>query len=497
MESVASSDESVCSAPSSATAASHSFQVESATVSVQLPVPAVSPKVAASATSSLVSSPVKCLSKSLRGAGFHTVAVDVKDASGHPVVKLDLLAVSGVTLLWEFLKSGQFLYVHMAPPCSTASAARFIPGGPRPLRSAQEPDGLSGLSFSQRVQVSNANRLYCLCKDVALFCQAHGMGWSIENPSGSMFWMCSPMRDLTRHLGDNLCTVVFDHCCWGGDRPKRTALWSNLPCLSALAMLCSPALGHVHKAWGRLPDGTWSTKAEAAYPLPLCRFWSQLLASRWARRALGLLPRGRHPSEVPNPFSECFCIRVPAETQATLLVPGAEACLSGAPKGCKVVGCTREDSGWLVEIGVPCQPDAFMRAASSVRHPAEVDPELPSDLEYVVNCVESLSCGELASLRCQFLHSLLQRAQELSTLERQLHAGLAPHCRSVLKGKRLLLLGELLTGLGHADVHLVADVCSGFRLTGWLRASRVMEPKLTAPTESADNLWRRRVDRLT
>ena len=175
-------------------------------------------------------------------------------------------------------------------------------------------------------------------------------------------------------------------------------------------------------------------------------------------------------------------------------MPGAEARLSGAPKGCKVVGCTRENSGWLVEIGVPCQPDAFMRAASSVRHPAEVDPELPSDLEYVVNCVESLSCGELASLRCQFLHSLLQRAQELSTLERQLHAGLAPHCRSVLKGKRLLLLGELLTGLGHADVHLVADVCSGFRLTGWLRASRVMEPKLTAPTESADNLWRRRVD---
>ena len=310
MESVASSDESVCSAPSSATAtANHSFQVESATASVQLPVQAVSPKVASSATSSLVRSPVKSvpavtaapestavracatleifagscrLSKSLRGAGFHTVAVDVKDVSGHPVVKLDLLAVSGVTLLWEFLKSGQFLYVHMAPPCSTASAARFIPGGPKPLRSAQEPDGLSGLSFSQRVQVSNANKLYCLCKDVALFCQAHGMGWSIENPSGSMFWMCSPMRDLTRHLGDNLCTVVFDHCCWGGDRPKRTALWSNLPCLSALAMLCSPALGHVHKAWGRLPDGTWSTKAEAAYPLPLCRFWSQLLASRWA-----------------------------------------------------------------------------------------------------------------------------------------------------------------------------------------------------------------------
>ena len=111
VESVASSDESVCSAPSSATAASHSFQDESAAASVQLPVPAVSPKMVASTSSSLQSFPAKSvlavssapesaavracatleifagscrLSKSLRGAGFHTVAVDVKDASGHP-----------------------------------------------------------------------------------------------------------------------------------------------------------------------------------------------------------------------------------------------------------------------------------------------------------------------------------------------------------------------------------------------------------------------------
>ncbi|CAE7369834.1 unnamed protein product [Symbiodinium sp. CCMP2456] len=48
--------------------------------------------------------------------------------------------------------------------------------------------------------------------------------------------------------------------------------------------------------------------------------------------------------------------------------------------------------------------------------------------------------------------------------------------------------------MGHEDSHLVSDICSGFRLTGWVRASNVMEPKLRAPTESAANLWRRRSD---
>ncbi|CAE7573067.1 unnamed protein product [Symbiodinium sp. CCMP2592] len=107
------------------------------------------------------------LSKCLKASGFETVAVDVKDAAGHKVLKLDLLSAAGLAVLWEILCSGQVLYVHMAPPCSTASAARFIPGGPRPLRDARHPDGLSGLSFSQRFLVHNANRLYALCRDVA------------------------------------------------------------------------------------------------------------------------------------------------------------------------------------------------------------------------------------------------------------------------------------------------------------------------------------------
>ncbi|CAE7811218.1 unnamed protein product [Symbiodinium sp. CCMP2592] len=272
---------------------------------------------------------------------------------------------------------------------------------------------------------------------------------------------------------------------------------------------------HTLMVW--LPDGTWSTKAEAAYPLPLCRFWAHLLQKHWeselsarlapsavnwsgparlfeTRRALGLFPRGRHPGELRNPFSDKVALRLPLSTAVHLLVPGSVAQIAGAPKGCKVLSCVKETSSWLVEVGVPCEPEAFMQSAASFRHPSECDVELPADLEETLSAVSRMSCAELARRRCRFLHSILQRSHELSQREASLHSGLAPHAKAVLRGKRLLLLEELLSSLGHEDTRLVSDICSGFKLTGWLAPSGVMEPKITAPSESAANLWRQRFD---
>ena len=306
------------------------------------------------------------LSKCLRQQGFDTLAVDVKEAQGHPVLKLDLLSRSGVSVLWDILKSGQVAYVHLAPPCSTSSAARSIPGGPPPLRSAAHPDGLPGLSFRHRCQVSNANKLYSLTAAVCRFCQESGIGWTLENPASSLFWATSSVAQLGRDLSACLHTCVFDSCCWGGNRKKRTALWSSLSCVQELSQLCHPGLGHTHSSWGRLPDGSWSTSAEAAYPMPLCRFWAAMIgkeyslrlpaarvdsAVNWtpatglyrARAGLGLFPRGRSPTEVTNPFSERLKIRVPLTTPATLLVPGSAAVLPGAPgaRSCLLTGKLR------------------------------------------------------------------------------------------------------------------------------------------------------------
>ena len=59
--------------------------------------------------------------------------------------------------------------------------------------------------------------------------------------------------------------------------------------------------------------------------------------------------------------------------------------------------------------------------------------------------------------------------------ERALHSSLNPHCAAVLEGKRLLLFGEMLKDISYPDVHLIDDICEGFRITGWMRDSGCFE----------------------
>lgn len=55
--------------------------------------------------------------------------------------------------------------------------------------------------------------------------------------------------------------------------------------------------------------------------------------------------------------------------------------------------------------------------------------------------------------------------------ETKLHESLSPHCATVLKGKRLLVLGEMLKEINYPDKHLISDIGHGFRVMGWLRDS--------------------------
>ena len=81
---------------------------------------------------------------------------------------------------------GEIQGVHMGPPCSTCSHARFNPPEyPRPLRSAAHPLGFpkADLWPSERIQISNANYLYFQCISLGALCQAHAIPFAIEFPS--------------------------------------------------------------------------------------------------------------------------------------------------------------------------------------------------------------------------------------------------------------------------------------------------------------------------
>ncbi len=63
-----------------------------------------------------------------------------------------------------------------------------------------------------------------------------------------------------------------------------------------------------------------------------------------------------------------------------------------------------------------------------------------------------------------------------------------PHSEAVLEGKRLLLFGEMLSDISYPDVHLMKDMCAGFKVAGWLRDSGCFEKLPKQPSLTVDGL---------
>ena len=98
--------------------------------------------------------------------------MDSRECKSFRLLQVDLLQPSSRHLVLELVRSRRIFYVHAAPPCSTSSQAREIPlaggFGPKPLRSFNEPDGISGLRLPMADKVSNANKLYAVTAEIML-----------------------------------------------------------------------------------------------------------------------------------------------------------------------------------------------------------------------------------------------------------------------------------------------------------------------------------------
>ena len=221
------------------------------------------------------------LSLALRDVGIEAVGVDyVRNASKPraPCVQLDLTSQGGQDLLWQLLRTSRAAYVHCAPPCGTASRARERPGGPPPLRSAQYPEGLPGLTGLNADRVASANAIYSFVSEFCTECHNRGVLWSIENPARSHMWQCFQFPRLFKAVGT--LEVQFDACMHGSNRRKRTAVWTNVHQLQQLRADCDGQ--HTHASWDQITSdsGTleFATKQEAVYPPALCRKWARAVA---------------------------------------------------------------------------------------------------------------------------------------------------------------------------------------------------------------------------
>lgn len=177
------------------------------------------------------------------------------------------------------------------PPCETWTAARWMPGGPKPLRDQARPWGLPFLSRKQDRQVSIGTEL--LQTIVQLMWEAaimDGCAW-LEHPQVALWarlpsiWRLRALRWLTRLK----CTtaVSFDQCTMGalGVKPT-TLLLVRLPLFRQLALQqgrmgrCDHGPGAHAALKGREGDGSLFKTARAkVYPPGMNKFLAEAICS--------------------------------------------------------------------------------------------------------------------------------------------------------------------------------------------------------------------------
>ena len=141
----------------------------------------------------------------------------------------------------------------------------------------------------------------------------------------------------------------------------------------------------------------------------------------------------------------------------------------------------------LCSIGIPCEPEEFIRRALDAGHPRSLEFHLDNEVKVAVESNFVGEASELASFRVAFVKKWSQRAKELQPAEDKLHSEMPGYLSQVLRGKRLLLFKEMMTAAGCSDEHLFRDVVSGFRISGWMSptgnsASKVKAPRMTTST---------------
>ena len=207
-------------------------------------------------------------------------------------------------------------YVHMAPPCGTASEARNIKVSlsdqakgapqPKPLRNAQHPWGIPGLNEFDQMKVDKANTIYRFCIDIIIWCcsQTPPVPFTVENPSRSWIWQLPPMKGAMNKF--KLAFLHMDMCMHGSQRRKRTGMLTNSPQIfKPLEKRCDGK--HTHAAWGPTQDlvtGRWSfaTGQECKYLPVFCdRIAARIAKDRQTETRAAPQMRTKRPKAPPKP----------------------------------------------------------------------------------------------------------------------------------------------------------------------------------------------------
>ena len=227
------------------------------------------------------------LTASLKEVGIRDAfGVDHKlDKAVATAKRLGLTAEKDQSILLQWLESPLVVGVFLAPPCGTCSLARNIKlrdstgkimHGPKPLRSAEWPEGLPRLGPQDRARVSAANKLYdFLARLVDL---AHDKGLLVVETQDHPF---SGLQDLGRK-SRRPCNIRRIKLALTVERDLNGLLAWNHPAFSSISLCPGESDVHKHKPWGLVHSESgihFSTSEETAYPKGLANTIARVFAS--------------------------------------------------------------------------------------------------------------------------------------------------------------------------------------------------------------------------
>ena len=460
----------------------------------------------------------------MRGKLFQVISVDHETTKGVPILQIDISDANQRAVLEELIALDKVLYVHLAPPCGTASAARQIKPGPPPLRSVIFPMGLPHLNFVQSTRVRKANFLYAWTCKIVLMLDSRGIGWSIENPASSLMWITDPFTDLVQAL-PHFVAFSFHTCMFGAPRKKDTAIWTSVPQLRAhLERKCDDK--HPHLKWGRTQTG-FATAEECAYNDAMCASWSEAVfdfaiskgfskppatvqevavsttpATYVNKAILGCLPRGRKVVPFLSDFLEPRTFDISAMPHVQTLTVGKRLPddRSPFPKGSKLLRFVNDIGGdgaktelglpKLGVIGIPRSPGEFLDEVCKLTHPIAMTMNVSELITRNMDAYDDPSGLAFRKVQCEAAAKLVRNCSELANDEAAKKSDMEDHVRSVLSNKRVVLFKQLMDEIQYPDAKLADELAQGFPLCGWLPASGVFPVRVRPPEIHEDFLWK-------
>lgn len=218
-------------------------------------------------------------SSRIKGCVFDILPIDCKRNKHKTRVKTFCMDLSN-DHAWEVLRyiveNSCVAVRHIASPCGTCTRAREIPTGhdhgPPPLKTAEYPFRVPGMSLKDIVRVEAANKLYFATAEFCEWLDTKCILWTIENPTRSWLWMLPCMSSLVNRR----YMINFHSCAFGGKRFKKTSFWTNHQAFRSFAREWQG--DHPHADWGYDAETKkFATAEEAEYPAALCKFYARVL----------------------------------------------------------------------------------------------------------------------------------------------------------------------------------------------------------------------------